>query len=170
MEMKRKNQQRFLLTPIKVSRQKLQAAQQLAAAQEYEKAVQAVRGATLDCLTDPGEPTSIEQFVTSQYAKLRSVCTWRIVLNGATVGPGRVDELMKGVRGQELRDEAYGAITKLTRDCDKLYMLLQDSCFDNKARDLVPAAFQSAYGSLDRFELALAACLGADESMLRTEA
>lgn len=157
LEKKRDNNAKFLVGPIRLSRQRMFTVLALTEGNspEYNEARSALQKASLDCL----EPAVGLQ----GYAKFRDVCTYGIVYKSVTVGPAAKNE-SDSPEFKEITD----AIVALISGLKNLDALLASSAEGNaQAIEQFSANFASTMSSLDRFELAIQACLGYEPSLDR---
>eukprot|EP00240_Pyramimonas_obovata_P012902 CAMPEP_0118932676 /NCGR_PEP_ID=MMETSP1169-20130426/10562_1 /TAXON_ID=36882 /ORGANISM="Pyramimonas obovata, Strain CCMP722" /LENGTH=240 /DNA_ID=CAMNT_0006875371 /DNA_START=113 /DNA_END=835 /DNA_ORIENTATION=+ len=156
-DMKRDNNAKFLVGPIRLSRQRMFTVLALTEGNspEYGEARAALQKASLDCL----EPAS----GLTGYAKFRDVCTYGIVYKSVTKGPAAMHES----DSPEFK-EITNSIVALIRGLKNLDALLASSAEgDAEAPKLFSSNFSSTIAALDRFELAIQSCLGYEPDLDR---
>eukprot|EP00959_Pyramimonas_sp_CCMP1952_P018670 394377-Pyramimonas_sp.AAC.1 len=141
IEMRRDNNAKFLVGPIRLSRQRMFTVLALTegSSPEYEEARTALQKASLDCL----EPTSMGL---NGYAKFRDVCTYGIVFKSVTKGPAaKHDE-----ESPEYK-EITTSIISLVQGLKNLDALLASSAAGiEEAPKQFAANFASTMSALDR--------------------
>lgn len=156
-EVKRNNNAKFLIGPIRLSRQRMFTVLALTEGNspQYEEARSALKKASLDCVTP--------SVGLAGYSKVRDVCTYGIVYKSVTVGPAAKND----PESPEYK-EATAAIISLVTSLKNLDALLASSADGNaEAPKQFSSNFASTMTALDRFELAIQSCLGYEASLDR---
>lgn len=156
-ETKRNNNAKFLVGPIRLSRQRMFTVLALTEGNspQYDEARTALKKASLDCV----EPA----VGLAGYAKVRDVCTYGIVYKSVTQGPAA-----KNDPDSPQFKEATAALISVVTSLKNLDALLASSAAgDMEAPKLFSSNFSSTMTALDRFELAIQSCLGYEPSLDR---
>ncbi|KAK3280868.1 hypothetical protein CYMTET_11322 [Cymbomonas tetramitiformis] len=150
VEAKRITNSKYMLGPIRLSRMRLADAKELAsgAGAIYVDAQAKLRYACLDCIVPEDNLTA--------FAKFRDVCTYGIVLKSVTKGPAAKNgpDTANGVEAFAAFDSALSAML----DLDRLLEVSTESNPEDVAA--VDASFLKLFAAVDRFELAIQACMG----------
>jgi len=149
-EMKLRSNAKFLLGPIRLSRDRLMDMAALLDGDNprFTEARSALKPATLDCVA----PSAALQ----QFASVRDVCTYSIVYRSVTRGPA-VKNSEDGPLATEAR-ESLIALISAQKSLDAVLESGENGSPDAKAA--VTPAFTKVFELLDRFELAIMRCLG----------
>ena len=139
---------KIFMGPLQTTLERLRALRDAEAAMDVAALAEALGAATLDCLNPRGPLAA--------YASVRDVCTLRILVKSATLGPAA----RHAPEDPETR-RVLAALDELQASYDGLADALAGPSVEPAARD---AAFESCVSKLRAFAAALLACFPLDDA------